>query len=126
MTHAKIFSELFRKYGFNGVDHSLNYYQAFEQLVISEYGSNATKEQHTLMLEKYLSDMVRSLIEVTGVGTFETNYNDYVGLILYGFPLDILESCGYTLGVVQDKYYSYQVFAHNNPDIYTNIKKLCP
>ena len=47
-------------------------------------------------------------------------------LILNGFPLDILESCGYTLGVVQDKYHSYQVFAHNNPDIYTNIKKLCP
>lgn len=125
LVHAKIFSELFKKYGFNGVDHSLNYYQAFEQLVIAEYGNNATSDQHTLMLEKYLNEMVRSLIEVTGVGTFDANYQDYVGLILYGFPKEILESCGYSLGVVADKYHSYQVFAHNNPSIYDNIKYFC-
>lgn len=126
MTHAKIFADLFKKYGYNGVDGSLNYYQAFEKLVISEYGSNATKEQHALMLEKYLKEMVQSLIDITGVGTIEANYNDYVGLILNGFPGEILESCGYTIGVVLDKYHSYQVFAHDHPNIYNNIKKFCP
>ncbi len=127
LVHAKIFSDLFTQYGYAGIQGSMNYYQAFEQLVIKEYGSNATVEQHKLMLDKYLKNMVESLIEVTGVGSYPLNYEDYVGLILQGFPNDILESCGYTADIVADKYHSYQVYLLNHQQILEKFQNLkCP
>ena len=127
LIHAKIINECMNLYGFDGTTvNSLSFSQAFEKLVIHEYGKNATKDEHKLILDKYLHDMVNDLINITGKGT----YDDYIGLVLNGFPKDILLQCGYAVGggpgTVEDKYHTYQVFKHNNPDIFNNLNKVCP
>lgn len=65
--------------------------------------------------------MVENLIEVTGIGT----YADYEGLVLNGFPLEILESCGYNLWNIEDKLHTYNVFKYNNPFVCDKIKEIC-
>jgi len=128
MVHAKIFNDCMRLYGYDGkVMGSLSYFQAFKKLVIKEYGFDATKEQHKLMLDKYLKDLVQNLIDMTGKGS----YDDYIGLVLNGFPEDILLECGYSTtgsgpGTIQDKLRTYKLFANNNPDIFNNLNTVCP
>ena len=115
-------------FGFDGkTQNSLNYLDAFKKLVIKEYGTNATTDQHELMLDKYLNEMVNNLIEITGKG----EYDDYIGLVLNGFPEDILLECGYATtgsgpGTIQDKIRTYKLFANNNPDIFNNLNTVCP
>ena len=127
LVHAKIFSDCMRLYGYDGKQMgSISYFDAFKKLVIKEYGNNATTEQHKLMLDKYIKDMVDNLITMTGKGT----YDDYIGLVLNSFPEDILLECGYYtsggVGSVQDKIHDYKLFVHNNPDVFNNINKICP
>lgn len=127
LIHTRIINECMNLFGFDGKTmNSMSYLEAFKKLVFREYGYNATQEQHRLMLDKYLNEMVNNLIELTGKGT----YDDYVGLVLNGFPKNILLECGYAIGggagSVEDKVHTYKVFRKNNPDIYNNINKVCP
>lgn len=122
LVHAEIFSKLFKKYGYIGDQNSLNYAEAFHQLVLMEYGGQAGPEQHHLMLEQFLDEMVNSLIEITGKGTYE----DYVGLILNGFPEDILKYCGITVNDVILKVDRYKDFKSKNPDLFYLFDKFCP
>ena len=111
-----------RLYGYDGKQMgSISYFDAFKKLVIKEYGNNATTEQHKLMLDKYVNDMVDNLITMTGKGT----YDDYIGLVLNSFPEDILWSAGYSPSAVADKLHDFKLFKHNNPDIYNNLNTAC-
>ena len=86
--------------------------ETFSILVLETFGENSTIAEHELMLEYYLQKMVDSLIEMNnGVG----NYNDFVGLILDGMPVDILNYCGYSVEDVQQKYNQYLSF-YNGPE----------
>ncbi len=74
---------------------------------VSEVGGQSGENEHSLMLEHYLNEMVNSLIEMNnGVGT----YYDFVGLVLNGFPIEVLNYCGYTLQGVQVHYNNFLNF----------------
>lgn len=103
LVHAEIYSKLFKKYGYLGDANSLNYAEAFHQLVLKEYGDQAGPDQHHLMLEQFLDEMINSLIEIAGEGTFE----DFEGLVLNGFPEDVLNYCGITKEEVLQKVNRY-------------------
>jgi hypothetical protein len=122
LVHAQIFSRLFKYYGYNGSVESLNYHEAFHQLVLKEYGGQAGPEQHNLMLEYFLKDMVNSLIEITGKGTYE----DYEGLVLNGFPPEVLIYCGITNQELKEKVDRYKDFKIKNPGIFYLFDKFCP
>ncbi len=75
--------------------------------VLAEYGGQSGENEHNLMLEHYLDDMVNSLIEMNnGIGS----YGEFVGLILNGFSIDVLNYCGISLQYVQEKYAEYLLF----------------
>ena len=123
LIHAKIFNDCMNLFGFDGkTQNSLNYLNVFKKLVVSEYGTNTTTDQHKLMLDKYINDMVINLIEITKQGT----YDDYIGLVLNGFPEDILWQCGYSPNYAVDKFHNYNVYKHNNSDIFNKLNTVCP
>ena len=89
LIHADIKRRLIEDHGWNGGLLTLT--EAFHQLVVEEYGGQAGEDEHNLMLEHYLTEMVNSLIEMNnGIGS----YADFVGLVLNGFPIEALNYCG--------------------------------
>ncbi|MEE9438213.1 MAG: hypothetical protein V3V14_04385 [Saprospiraceae bacterium] len=88
LIHADINRRLVEKYGFTTSGSTmLDYQSAFDALMLEEYGESPSQVQHELMLNYYIDDMVQSLIDMNGGhGT----YNDFVGLVLNGFPEPIL------------------------------------
>lgn len=105
LIHADIKRRLVEDHGWNGSE--LTFSNAFHQLVLAEYGGQSGENEHNLMLEHYLDDMVNSLIEMNnGIGS----YGEFVGLILNGFSIDVLNYCGISLQYVQEKYAEYLLF----------------
>ncbi|MBK7344645.1 MAG: hypothetical protein IPJ06_17060 [Saprospiraceae bacterium] len=105
LIHADIERRLIEGYGWNGND--IDFAQAFHQLVLNEYGGQAGPSEHNLMMEHYLDEMVNGLIEMNnGIGT----YSNFVGLVLNGFPIDVLNYCGITQQFVQTQYGAYLNF----------------
>ena len=92
LIHADLKRRLLQEYGYVPSPGE-SFQDAFDQLVLETYGGAASQDEHLIMVTEYLDIAVNSLIEMNGgVGT----YNDFVGIVLNGFPLDILEAAGYT------------------------------
>jgi hypothetical protein len=67
-------------------------------------GFDATPEEHAIMIQYYLNAMVASLIEMNGgVGVYE----DFVGLVLIGFPAEVYSYIGLTTAEVVSLYSDY-------------------
>jgi len=87
---------------------------AFFELVGHQYGENPTELQHEFMLDYFLVPMVNSLIEMNGgVGT----YSYFVGLVLSGFPGEVLEAAGYNVDDFLDFAEIARDFIENNSNI---------
>jgi len=102
LVHADIRRRLFEDYNWNGQDISL--LTAYEQLVVEEYGADATQSEHAFIIQYYLDQMVQSLIEMNGgIG----NYEDFVGLVLVGFPVDVYSYLNLSTSQVLSMYTDY-------------------
>ncbi|MCP3928097.1 MAG: hypothetical protein GY705_03240, partial [Bacteroidetes bacterium] len=106
LIHADIKRRLIEVHGLY-VSNDMTETEAFHELVFKEYGGQAGTDEHKLMLEYYLEEMVNSLIEMNNaVG----EYDDFVGGVLNGFPLDALNYCDISYNDVQQKYIDFQNF----------------
>ena len=90
LIHADIYRRLIEDYGWTNYDDNEH---AFS-LLLKEMGYDGVnwEDQHELMLAHYIELMTRSLWEANGrLGS----PNDYAGIVLHGFPLDILYESGW-------------------------------
>jgi len=102
LVHADIRRRLFEDFNWNG--QNLTFLVAFDQLVTEQYGFDATPEEHAIMIQYYLDVMVASLIEMNGgIGVYE----DFVGLVLTGFPPEVYSYIGLTTAEVLSLYNDY-------------------
>ena len=109
LIHASIQSYLADNFGWQG--DAGTYLEHFNKLLHNTYGPYPTEQQHNLMLDRFLIPMVSSLQQMNGGGS----YSDYVGLILKGFPDDVLVAAGYDLSEVQSLY-EHSIGIIKNPD----------
>lgn len=105
LVHAEIRRQLRVNYNLDPLGWS--YSACFFEFVYENYDSGADFTEHEIMLRYFLNPMIESLIEMNnGVGTEQ----DFKGLVLNGFPLDVLFACGYSPGEVTSLYYTYLDF----------------
>jgi len=120
LIHAEIKRKLIEIYGWNG--DSATYNVAFQAMIQAEYGGGIPDE-HNLMFQFFLQEMVNSLKEMNG--DIGGNDSDYIGLILHGLPLSSLNGL-YTASQVSSMY-NHAITFHKQPGgLMTTIKTLCP
>jgi len=119
MIHANILQNLLNN-GWSGAE--TDRASAFHAYVLQEYGPNAGKTEHELMLNSFVKDMVQSLIDANGgIGS----YSDFEGLVLNGFGQDILKYTNYTVADIQLKKQNFNNFIANPANITQNFIS-CP
>lgn len=67
--------------------------------------------------------MVNSLKDITGC---EASFDDLEGLVLNGFPKEILEYCDIKVEDVKLKVDRYKLFRAQCPEAFYLLNKLCP
>jgi len=104
LIHADIRRRLIEQYDWDASADT--YVEAFTRLVQEEYGGVGMTE-HQIMVDHYVDEMVESLIQMNGgIGTED----NFAGLVLNGFPIDVLNASGISLQDVQNAYADYLVF----------------
>jgi hypothetical protein len=102
LVHADIQRRLLEDYNWNG--NGLTYLVALNQLAYEIYGEDVTPNEHAIMIQHYLDIMIDGLIQMNGgVGT----YDDFVGLVLTGFPPEVYTYINLTTSDVMSLYYDY-------------------
>lgn len=94
LIHADFFRQLFEDYGWTGDYLTLD--ETFKKLVEFKYGPDATPDQHVLMLNELLPDMINSLMQANG-SSIQCNGTETSGdclyfktLIINGFSEELL------------------------------------
>ncbi len=105
LLHADINRRLLEDHNWEAANESFE--DAFFKLVYFEYGPNASFSEHEFMLDFYLDQMIQSLVEYNnGVGAEE----DFIGLVYFGFPADVLFYNNITVSQALSLYSDYQNF----------------
>jgi len=96
LVHADFYRQLIKDYNWNGSDMTLD--ATFRALVVAKYGPNATPDQHVLMLNQILPDMINSLMQANGSTIQCTGFEEsgdckhFKTLIINGFGEELLET----------------------------------
>lgn len=111
LIHAMIQTTLVREFGWDASQDPLSFSEAFRKMTQGTFGANPTEAEHKLMLDRFLIPMINSLQEMNGnLGT----YADFLGIVLAGFPEQVLIWGGYNpIDVKQQAHASRAIF--NNP-----------
>ncbi|MBK8888203.1 MAG: hypothetical protein IPN46_17375 [Saprospiraceae bacterium] len=96
LVHADLYRQLIEDYSWNG--DPMNFDETFKMLVLKKYGPDATPDEHVLMLNQILPNMINSLMQANGDNTLCTGLENsgpcfnFKTLILNGFSAELLET----------------------------------
>jgi len=125
LVHADFYRQLIKDYGWSGSP--MTFDATFKLLVHNKYGPNATPDQHVLMLNQLLPDMINSLMQANGSNDTCTGLETsgpclyFKTFIVNGFGLDLLESeLGISLDLHNSNYQEYNLWKLSQP-LYQNL-----